>query len=424
MAVMDSGSDNDLLFAEETADAVGPVHPGSSPLDWKVLIVDDDPEVHLITRTVLAKVRFKDRGLNLLSAHSAAEAKGVLSENGDIAAVLLDVVMESEDAGLRLVHHIREELGNRATRIILRTGQPGQAPEREVIVNYDINDYKAKTELTAQKLFTTIVGALRAYDDIVELETGREQLRLANAILEQRVADRTEELARSNAELEAFAYGISHDLQEPLRMVRGYLQLIRRRLGEQLDKETGEYMDFAQDGANRMATMINDLLDYARISAQAARLSALDLAVPLDRALANLSLALKESAAEVTRPTEPILIRGDEGQLSRLFQNLLGNALKYRQADRIPRIAIAAERGDINGRPAWRISISDNGPGIPAEDADNVFTLFHRLDGETASGTGVGLALCRRIVERHGGRIWLESAPGQGATFHSLLPAA
>ncbi|MCF8483276.1 MAG: response regulator [Rhodospirillum sp.] len=421
---MDSSAENELLFAEEDQDDPPPSEADANPLDWKILIVDDDPEVHLITRTVLSKVRFKGRGLNLLSAHSAAEAKQVFAQHGDIAAILLDVVMESEDAGLRLVHYIREDLGNRATRIILRTGQPGQAPEREVIVNYDINDYKAKTELTAQKLFTTIVSALRAFDDILELETGREQLRLANAILEQRVADRTEELARSNTELEAFAYGISHDLQEPLRMVRGYLQLIRRRLGGALDKETGEYMEFAQDGANRMATMISDLLDYARISAQPTRFTALDLRGPLDRALANLSLSLTESGATVVKPDTPALVRGDEGQLGRLFQNLIGNALKYRASDHAPRVTISTEPSDINGRTAWSIAVADNGPGIAPEDAENVFTLFHRLDRETAGGTGVGLALCRRIVERHGGRIWLDSTPGQGATFHVLLPSA
>jgi signal transduction histidine kinase len=183
-------------------------------------------------------------------------------------------------------------------------------------------------------------------------------------------------------------------------------------------------MEFAQDGANRMATMINDLLDYARISAQQTRFSALDLRIPVDRALANLSLALTESGAIITKPETPALVRGDEGQLSRLFQNLIGNALKYRAPDRVPVITISIESANINGRPAWRISVADNGPGIAPEDTESVFTLFHRLNGGSASGTGVGLALCRRIAERHGGRIWLATQPGEGATFLTLLPAA
>nr|MBP6600126.1 response regulator [Giesbergeria sp.] len=138
--------------------------------DWRVLVVDDDVEVHAVTRLILGKMRYKGRGIELLSAHSGIEARQVMTSQSDIAVVLLDVVMETDDAGLRLVSVIRQELGNTATRIILRTGQPGQAPEEQVIVDYDINDYKAKSELTAQKLFTTVVAALRSYETIVALE--------------------------------------------------------------------------------------------------------------------------------------------------------------------------------------------------------------------------------------------------------------
>ncbi|MCW2235447.1 response regulator [Azospirillum canadense] len=143
---------------------------------WKILIVDDDTEVHAITRVVLSDVMFDDRPLHFLSAHSGAEARSILSDHDDIAAVLLDVVMETDDAGLKLVRFIREEMGNRQVRIILRTGQPGQAPERQVIVAYDINDYKAKSELTAQKLFTTTVAALRSFQHISTIEQSRRGL--------------------------------------------------------------------------------------------------------------------------------------------------------------------------------------------------------------------------------------------------------
>ncbi|MBK1664237.1 hybrid sensor histidine kinase/response regulator [Rhodospirillum rubrum] len=418
--------DPDLLLVEDDLPGEDHASPPASGLGWKVLIVDDDLEVHLITRTVLANVTFKNRPLLLLSAHSAEEARGVLASEPDIAAILLDVVMESDDAGLRLVRHIREVLGNRAIRIILRTGQPGQAPEREVIVAYDINDYKAKTELTSQKLFTTIVAALRAYCDIIELENGRKQLERANSILEQRVADRTAALARSNAELESFAYGISHDLQEPLRMVRGYLQLIRRRLGSGLDSETRDYMAFAEDGATRMGTMINDLLDYSRITTQPARFEPVDLRRPLDLALGNLTLAISESGAALTLPEEAALISGDEGQLARLFQNLIGNALKYRHPERHPDIRVVIEALAFEQRPGWKITVTDNGRGIARKDFDTVFNLFRRLDSGGpggVAGSGVGLALCRRIVERHGGRIWVDSVIDEGSSFRVHLPA-
>ncbi|PWC55014.1 HD domain-containing phosphohydrolase [Azospirillum sp. TSO22-1] len=168
-----TSDDDDLLFADETEDAAG-CGPALSP--WTVLIVDDDPEVHAITRVVLHDVEYEGRGLTFLSAFSAEEARAVLRATDDIAAVLLDVVMETDDAGLKLVHFIREELSNRHVRIILRTGQPGLAPERQVIVGYDINDYKAKSELTAQTLFTATVAALRSYQHIRAIEEGRRGL--------------------------------------------------------------------------------------------------------------------------------------------------------------------------------------------------------------------------------------------------------
>lgn len=185
--------DDDLLFADE--DAPDPSSEAAAAMaPWKLLIVDDDPEVHAITRVVLNDVTFDGRRLHFLSAHSGREAREILSGHSDIAAVLLDVVMETDDAGLRLVHHIREVLGNRQVRIILRTGQPGQAPERQVIVSYDINDYKAKSELTAQKLFTATVAALRSYQHIDAIERNRQGLEAivdaAGTLFEQRSMNR------------------------------------------------------------------------------------------------------------------------------------------------------------------------------------------------------------------------------------------
>ncbi|CAO3405598.1 DUF3369 domain-containing protein [Azospirillum largimobile] len=173
----DSG-DEDLVFLDDaSADAGQPPEEEQDPGSrWTMLIVDDEPEVHAITKLVLSDFAYKGRKARFLSAHSAAEARRILARESDIALILLDVVMETEDAGLRLVHHIREELQNRNVRIILRTGQPGQAPERAVILDYDINDYKAKTQLTAQQLFTTTVAALRSYEDIVAIDANRRGL--------------------------------------------------------------------------------------------------------------------------------------------------------------------------------------------------------------------------------------------------------
>ena len=173
----EQGGDRPLSFAKERPDTGGDeIGQGREP--WKLLIVDDEEEVHSLTRLVLRNYEFEGRTLELLSAYSGVAARKVLAEHPDIALILLDVVMEREDSGLRLVHHIRNKLQNNHVRIILRTGQPGQAPEMEVVARYDINDYKAKTDLTSQKLFTTVTSALRAWRDIQTIDYSRRGIRL------------------------------------------------------------------------------------------------------------------------------------------------------------------------------------------------------------------------------------------------------
>ncbi|WP_200290302.1 GGDEF domain-containing response regulator [Rhodospirillum rubrum] len=190
---------DEIFFIEEEDSAAGPLLPDASP--WKVLVADDDPEVFTVTRLVLSGFVFAGRGVSLLYAGSAAEATEILKQQPDIAVALLDVVMETEDAGLKLVKVIREDLGNSHLRIVLRTGQPGQAPEHDVVMRYDINDYRSKTELTDTKLITTLVSSLRSYQQIEALERSRAELREARDTLEIRVAERTRDLRESEARL-------------------------------------------------------------------------------------------------------------------------------------------------------------------------------------------------------------------------------
>ncbi|MBG21873.1 MAG: hypothetical protein CMF22_00220 [Idiomarinaceae bacterium] len=166
---------NEFLFAHEKPQEKSSATSEQRP-KWKILIVDDEKEVHAVTRLALMDVTFEGAGLEFLSAHSVAEAKSQIDSHGDLALVLLDVVMETDDAGLQVANYIRQQKGNQQVRIILRTGQPGQAPERAVVLNYDINDYKAKTELTSQKLFTSVMSALRSYRDIMQVEQQRQRL--------------------------------------------------------------------------------------------------------------------------------------------------------------------------------------------------------------------------------------------------------
>jgi signal transduction histidine kinase len=244
------------------------------------------------------------------------------------------------------------------------------------------------------------------------------------------------ELSRSNAELEQFAYVASHDLQEPLRMVTSYLQLIERRYGDRLDGDAREFMGYAVDGANRMKALINDLLAYSRVGTHGKPFGAVDCATSLAQATANLRVAIAENAAVVTHDPLPT-VTGDAGQLTQLFQNLIGNAIKFHGAEP-PVVHVSACLGEgIRDRglrpqspipnpqsPCWVFAVRDNGIGMAPQSFDRIFVIFQRLHlRDEYPGTGIGLAVCKKIVERHGGAIWVESAPGQGATFWFTIPA-
>ena len=235
---------------------------------------------------------------------------------------------------------------------------------------------------------------------------------------EETLKEKTEELARSNRELEQFAYVASHDLQEPLRMVTNYVQLLARRYKGKLDSDADDFINFAVDGALRMWKLINDLLAYSRVGMRAKELEATDCETVFSQTLDNLRVAIEENEAVVTHTPLPT-VKGDHLQLGQLFQNLIGNAIKFR-GDEPPRVHLSAKR---NGS-GWTFSVRDNGIGIAPEYAERIFVIFQRLHGrEEYPGTGIGLALCKKIVERHGGRIWVESEVGKGATFYFTLPA-
>ncbi|PGF16258.1 PAS sensor protein [Natrinema sp. CBA1119] len=226
-------------------------------------------------------------------------------------------------------------------------------------------------------------------------------------------------LEESNERLEQFAYAASHDLQEPLRMVTSYLQLLENRYSDELDEDAEEFIEFAVDGADRMREMIEGLLQYSRVETQGDPFETIDLDAILSAVRDDLQLQIEESDAEITAESLPC-VEGDPSQLRQVFQNLLDNAIEY-SGDEPPQIEIAAERngGDL------RLSIRDEGIGIDPSDTDRIFKVFQRLHGhDEHEGTGIGLALCQRIIERHGGEIWVESEPGEGATFSFTLPAA
>ncbi|MGW4365242.1 sensor histidine kinase [Nocardia takedensis] len=253
---------------------------------------------------------------------------------------------------------------------------------------------------------------------VAELASSRVQ----EATLEKQAANldaQTIELRRSNAELEQFAYVASHDLQEPLRKVASFCQLLEKRYGDQLDDRASQYIGYAVDGAKRMQVLINDLLTFSRVGRVADRTEAVALDATLDKAVQNLASSIEDAGAVLERPDSLPELTGDPTLLTMLWQNLIGNAVKFRHPDRAPVVRIECEP-EPGPTPGWRFAVSDNGIGIAPEFADKVFVIFQRLHSrDEYSGTGIGLALCKKIVEYHGGRIRLDAdydGGGSGGT--------
>jgi len=251
---------------------------------------------------------------------------------------------------------------------------------------------------------------IAVFDDITERKDAEAALQAAH-----------QELKRSNAELEQFAYVASHDLQEPLRMVASYTQLLSRRYDSKFDKDAREFMSYIVDGATRMKQLIEDLLAYSRVGTKGQEFKPVALEAPLRRALFNLRAGIEEAGAAVTYDPLPT-VSGDEVQLGQLLQNLIGNALKFR-SNSVPRIHIGVSEKDSE----HQIEVRDNGIGIEPQYYERIFMVFQRLHNKGEyPGTGIGLAICKKVVERHGGRIWVESRPAEGpnggSSFYFTLP--
>jgi PAS domain S-box-containing protein len=290
---------------------------------------------------------------------------------------------------------------------VLQTGQPVHDVEAQTMLSIDGNVVPLWLEVSADPL--VLDGqqhVILAMNNITARKQAEEALRLT-----------TQELVRSNHDLEQFAYVASHDLQEPLRMVTGYMQLLSERYRGQLDAKADKYIAYAADGAARMSGLIRDLLAYSRVNTRGEPLRPTPVEEALQFALTNLATAIQETGATITHDPLPVL-RGDKTQLAQLFQNLLGNALKFRVPERPPQIHVAVQEDQGH----WLFSIRDNGIGFEQQYEEKLFLIFQRLNSRGQfPGTGIGLAICKRIVERHGGRIWATGTPDQGATFYFTI---
>jgi signal transduction histidine kinase len=418
------------MMANESMATVPAMTPETPPQDTvKILLVDDRPENLVALEAVLDGL-----GQQLVKAQSGKEALRACLEH-NFAAILLDVKMPDMD-GFETAAMIRDREQSKDTPIIFLTALKS---EEHLFRGYYMGavDYLYKPivpEVLRSKVSVfvdlcrknTILQKNRdaleqknaeLEKQIAERMRAESDVRRLNAELELRVEERTRELSRMNEELRQFAYVASHDLQEPLRTVASYAQLLARRYRGKLDKDADEFIEYMVGGVTRMHTLLNDMLAYSRVTESKDRpLAPANLNAVVQSAMMNLDLTISENHANVhvdALPTVP----GDEIQLTQVFQNLISNAIKYK-ADEPPRVAISSEAG----ADEWIISISDNGIGIDPQYADRIFGIFKRLHGRELPGTGMGLAICKRIIERHNGRIWVEPNPDQGSKFCFTLP--
>jgi light-regulated signal transduction histidine kinase (bacteriophytochrome) len=292
------------------------------------------------------------------------------------------------------------------------------------------HDYILKNSLA--RLAPAVERELREAEVRRKKRRAEEALKRSHEELEQRVRERTEELRaskvdlerlvgeleRSNRDLEQFAYVASHDLQEPLRMVHSFLDLLTRRYAPQLDDKARHYIDHAVDGAQRMSQLIHDLLVFARIQRNGWQPAPVEMDPIFRQVVANCQIIIEETGARISRTELPV-VRGEASQIRQLLQNLFVNAIKFRRPDTVPDIRISASKVE----EMWVFAVQDNGIGIAPDYHERIFNIFQRLHSRKEyAGSGIGLSVCQRIVEHHGGRIWVESAPDQGSVFRFTLP--
>lgn len=381
------------FFAEPEADSPDSLSP------WRVLVVDDEPDIQQVTALVAAGFLHNGRKIELVSAESGEAARRILEASDDFALALIDVVMETRTAGLDLVDHIRKTLDNNIMRIILRTGQPGDAPEDVVVRNYDISEYREKSQLGADQLRSVLRTNLTTYEAMRQLEGTRLHL---------------EEI---NQELSSFSHVVAHDLQGPLGLVSGFAGLLASKYAPQLDDDAQVMVEEIVNSAKSMTRLINDLLALSRVGREQKSLEPVDLNEVAANVLENLAQRIREKSAIVELGVLPTL-SGVRVYLLQLLQNLIDNAIKYNDSAQ-PRVELQAE----DQGPNCVLRFRDNGIGIPETEIGKILKPFGRGAGASlARGSGIGLTTCQRIIEFHGGSLEIHPNPTGGSEFVITLP--
>ncbi len=397
------------FFNDQSSMPQGEAAPG-----WKVLIVDDEPEIHQVTRLVLNRFQFRNQSIEILDAHSAEEARQLFENEKDIAVAFVDVIMETDKAGLELVEFVRNNLHNNDVRIIIRTGQPGVIQEQTTVTNYDIDDFKEKTELTNKKLISTLTLALKHYETHHQLTSAREKAEQASVAKTQ------------------FLANMSHELRTPMHGILSYSSLGLKRYESSSRDKLALYFERINRSGIRLLSLLNDLLDLSSLEINQTELNYehFDFYETLQEMLQEQDFLINKKAIQVDYriSLESMLINSDKKKVQQLVYNLLSNAIKFSPQGGTLCFELSdayIEQGSEKIR-ALLFRIVDEGPGIPETELELIFDKFIQSSKTDtgAGGIGLGLSISKEIAHLLGGQIRAEANQTKGAAFSLLLPFA
>jgi signal transduction histidine kinase len=382
----------------------------SSDPPWKIMIVDDEEDVHRMTERILEDITFDGKGFTYVNAYSGKEAKELIEKHPDTALILLDVVMRTENDGLKVVEFIRNQLQNYFIRIILRTGQPGQAPERKVITDYDIHDYKLKSMLTDQALYTAVISALRTYRDLRIIEDKHHELEQAMA--EAQVAQKARYQILAN---------MGHEIKTPLQGILGFTEIL---LVSETSDSKREYLTHIKDASEGLHKVLTNVLELTELVDSTWELNETEFNFGhfYERIIDTIQIQAEWKGLElisVINENVPEIIITDRRRLKQLLMNLLINAVRHTETGSV------SVNAQLKTENLLHFTIEDTGAGIPKKHQDQIFEPF--MLGEDFltkkyAGTGVGLSICKSIIEKMNGKIWFESEQDKGSTFYFYIP--